>query len=60
MSRFLRSLLIVILVLGLSLGLWKAFDGDVGSFLTVIGSLLYQAITAVGDFFANVIHSIGF
>lgn len=54
MRNLLRTVITAVLVLGIALAIWRMNGGDIGGFLDGIGSLLYQAIDAVGTFFENV------
>lgn len=53
MRGLVRSLLIAVLVIGVTLGLWKVSGGDVGGFFDAVGAVLYTIIDSVSNFFAN-------
>lgn len=51
MRNLLRTVVMAILVLGIGLAIWRMTGGDIGGFFDMIGTLLFQAIGAVANFF---------
>lgn len=53
MRGTLRSIIIIILILGAGLAIWQMSGGDIGGFFDAVGSILYTIIQSVATFFAN-------
>ncbi len=53
MRGFLRTIVMVLLIGGIALGLWKLSGGDIGGFVDTIGNVFYTIFESLGNFFAN-------